>query len=61
VAWQTGFNPVIAMELLAEGGWSGSGMRIPEELDPDPYLARLDRHGIHDAMVVMTPGEYRST
>ena len=23
VGWQTGFNPVIAMELLAEGAWTG--------------------------------------
>lgn len=61
VAWQTGFNPVIAMELLATGAWSGSGVVIPEALDPDPYLALLDRHGIHHAMVEMEPGAHRAT
>ena len=25
VGWQTGFNPVVAMELLDSGAWSGSG------------------------------------
>ena len=32
VGWQTGFNPVLAMELLATGAWSGirrAGPRRP--------------------------------
>ena len=61
VAWQTGFNPVIAMELLASGAWGGSGILGPEALDPDPYLALLDRYGIHHAMVEMEPGRHRPT
>ncbi|MEP7082241.1 MAG: saccharopine dehydrogenase C-terminal domain-containing protein [Chloroflexota bacterium] len=61
VAWQTGFNPVIAMELLASGAWSGAGVRTPEAFDPDPYLALLDRYGIHHAMTEMNPGEHRPT
>jgi saccharopine dehydrogenase (NAD+, L-lysine-forming) len=61
VGWQTGFNPVIAMELLATGAWSGSGVLGPEALDPDPYLALLDRYGIHHARVEMEPGAHRPT
>jgi saccharopine dehydrogenase-like NADP-dependent oxidoreductase len=61
VGWQTGFNPVIAMELLASGAWSGSGVHAPEAFDPDPYLALLDRWGIHHAMVEMEPGAHRPT
>jgi saccharopine dehydrogenase-like NADP-dependent oxidoreductase len=61
VAWQTGFNPVMAMELLATGAWSGRGMLVPESMDPDPYLALLDRHDIHHAMVEMEPGAHRPT
>ncbi len=61
VAWQTGFNPVVAMELLASGAWSGSGVLGPEAFDPDPYLALLDQHGIHHAMVEMEPGRHRPT
>ena len=56
VGWQTGFNPVIAMELLSSGAWSGSGVQAPEAFDPDPYLALLDHYGIHHAMVEMEPG-----
>ena len=61
VGWQTGFNPVIAMELLATGAWAGSGVHAPEAFDPDPYLALLDRYGIHQAMVEMEPGAHRPT
>jgi saccharopine dehydrogenase (NAD+, L-lysine-forming) len=61
VGWQTGFNPVIAMELLATGAWSGSGVHAPEAFDPDPYLALLDHYGIHHAMVEMEPGAHRPT
>lgn len=61
VAWQTGFNPVIAMELLASGAWSGAGVLGPEALDPDPYLGALDTYGIHHAVVEMEPGRHRPT
>jgi saccharopine dehydrogenase (NAD+, L-lysine-forming) len=61
VGWQTGFNPVIAMELLASGAWSGAGVLGPEAFDPDPYLALLDRYGIHHATVDMEPGAHRPT
>jgi saccharopine dehydrogenase-like NADP-dependent oxidoreductase len=61
VGWQTGFNPVLAMELLATGAWSGAGVLGPEAFDPDPYLALMDRYGIHHAMVEMEPGKHRPT
>ena len=61
VAWQTGFNPVIAMELLATGAWSGSGVLGPEAFDPLPYLKLLDGYGIHHSMVEMEPGRHRPT
>ena len=61
VGWQTGFNPVLAMELLATGAWTGSGVLGPEAFDPDPFLALMDRYGIHHAMVEMEPGAHRPT
>ena len=33
----------------------------PEAFDPDPYLALLDDHGIHHAVVEMEPGSHRPT
>jgi saccharopine dehydrogenase (NAD+, L-lysine forming) len=61
VAWQTGFNPVIAMELLASGAWRGAGVLGPEAFDPDPYLALLDQYGIHHATVEMAVGGHQPT
>jgi len=61
VGWETGFNPVIAMELLATGAWTGAGVLGPEAFDPDPYLSLLDRYGIHHALVEMEPGAHRPT
>jgi saccharopine dehydrogenase (NAD+, L-lysine-forming) len=61
VGWQTGFNPVLAMELLVNGTWSGSGVLGPEAFDAAPYLALMDRYGIHHAMVEMEPGAHRPT
>jgi saccharopine dehydrogenase-like NADP-dependent oxidoreductase len=45
VVWQTAVNPVVALELLAEGTWSGTGVLGPEAFDPVPFLDRLGAHG----------------
>ena len=45
VVWQTALNPVIALELLAEGVWRGEGVLGPEALDPVPFLELLAEHG----------------
>ncbi len=41
VVWQTAVNPVIAMELLETGVWSGKGVLGPEAFDPDPFMAKM--------------------
>ena len=41
VVWQTAVNPVVALELLADGTWSGSGVLGPEALPPRPFLDLL--------------------
>lgn len=56
VGYQTGFNPVVAMELVADGVWQGSGVQSVESFDPDPYLAIMDRDGIHHATIDIEPG-----
>jgi len=61
VGWQTGFNPVVGMELLADGTWSGAGVLGPESFDAKPYLDALDRWGIHWAAEEREPGANRPT
>ncbi|GHF14254.1 saccharopine dehydrogenase family protein [Pseudolysinimonas yzui] len=38
VVWQTALNPVIALELLATGVWSGTGVLGPEAFPATPFL-----------------------
>ena len=45
VVWQTAINPVIALELLAAGTWSGAGVLGPEAFDAVPYLDLLTAYG----------------
>ncbi len=44
VVWQTAIFPVVALELIAEGIWSGKGVLGPEAFDPDPFLEKLVSH-----------------
>lgn len=41
VVWQTAINPVVALELLARGVWSGAGVHGPEAFDALPFLDLL--------------------
>jgi saccharopine dehydrogenase-like NADP-dependent oxidoreductase len=41
VVWQTAFNPLVALELIAKGVWTGSGVVGPEVFDPIPFLDLL--------------------
>ncbi|MCI4064385.1 saccharopine dehydrogenase NADP-binding domain-containing protein [Micromonospora sp. R77] len=45
VVWQTAVNPVVALELLATGAWSGAGVLGPEALPPGPFLDLLTDYG----------------
>jgi saccharopine dehydrogenase-like NADP-dependent oxidoreductase len=45
VVWQTAVNPVIALELLANGTWSGTGVLGPEAFDAVPFLELLTEYG----------------
>jgi saccharopine dehydrogenase-like NADP-dependent oxidoreductase len=38
VVWQTALAPALALELLATGVWSGSGVLGPEAFDAKPFL-----------------------
>ena len=38
VVWQTAINPVVALELLADGAWSGTGVLGPEAFAAAPFL-----------------------
>ncbi|MFF7749398.1 saccharopine dehydrogenase family protein [Streptomyces sp. NPDC007971] len=45
VVWQTAVNPVVALELLATGAWSGAGVLGPEAFPAGPFLDLLTAYG----------------
>jgi len=45
VVLQTALNPVVALELLATGSWSGAGVLGPEAFDAVPFLELLNGYG----------------
>jgi saccharopine dehydrogenase-like NADP-dependent oxidoreductase len=45
VVWQTAVNPVVALELIDEGVWEGSGVLGPEAFAPKPFLDKLAELG----------------
>ncbi|MFJ6569493.1 saccharopine dehydrogenase family protein [Streptomyces sp. NPDC091292] len=45
VVWQTAVNPVVALELLASGAWSGAGILGPEAFPARPFLDLLTEYG----------------
>ena len=45
VVLQTALNPVVALELLAGGAWSGTGVLGPEAFDAVPFLDLLGAYG----------------
>jgi saccharopine dehydrogenase-like NADP-dependent oxidoreductase len=45
VVWQTAINPVVGLELLARGTWSGAGVLGPEAFMPKPFLDLLVEYG----------------
>ena len=56
VVWQTAVNPVVALELLDSGAWSGAGVLGPEALPPEPFLDLLNSHGAPWECEERTPG-----
>jgi saccharopine dehydrogenase-like NADP-dependent oxidoreductase len=55
VVWQTAINPVIALELLAGGEWSGAGVLGPEAFAPQPFLDKLAEYGAPHGALELVP------
>ena len=55
VVWQTAINPVVALELIDSGAWSGTGLLGPEALPPRPFLDLLTDYGSPWAREERTP------
>ena len=45
VVWQTAINPLIAMELIANGAWKPTGISGPEWFPAQPFLDLITEYG----------------
>ena len=55
VVWQTAINPVVALELLANGTWKGAGVLGPEAFTPTPFLEKLAEYGAPHGLLELEP------
>ena len=55
VVLQTALNPVVALELLAEGAWRGTGVLGPEAFPAAPFLELLADYGAPHAIEERQP------
>jgi len=55
VVLQTALNPIVALELLATGAWSGVGVLGPEAFPPQPFLELLAAYGEPHGMIEGDP------
>jgi saccharopine dehydrogenase (NAD+, L-lysine-forming) len=46
VSYTTGVPAMIGAMLMLSGTWRGAGVFNVEQLDPDPFMAALNRHGL---------------
>ena len=46
VSYTTGVPAMIGARMILEGKWSGKGVFNVEEMDPDPFMARLNLDGL---------------
>jgi saccharopine dehydrogenase-like NADP-dependent oxidoreductase len=61
VVWQTALHPVVALELLAEGVWSGAGVLGPEAFPAAPFLDALADYGSPHALDERDPAKPLAT
>jgi saccharopine dehydrogenase-like NADP-dependent oxidoreductase len=55
VVWQTALNPVVALELLREGTWAGTGVHGPEAFPARPFLEKLEEHDAPHGVLELEP------
>jgi saccharopine dehydrogenase (NAD+, L-lysine-forming) len=46
VSYTTGVPAMIGAAMILTGQWAGAGVFNMEQMDPDPYMDMLNRHGL---------------
>jgi saccharopine dehydrogenase (NAD+, L-lysine forming) len=46
ISYTTGVPAMIGAMMVATGAWTGAGVFNMEQMDPDPFMEQLNRHGL---------------
>ena len=46
MSYTTGVPAMIGAAMMLTGQWGGAGVFNMEQMDPDPYMDMLNRHGL---------------
>lgn len=46
ISYTTGVPAMIGAMMVLTGAWKGTGVKNVEEFDPDPFMEKLNRHGL---------------
>ena len=60
ISYTAGVPPIAAAVLVAQGTWDARRMVNVEELDPEPFIALLDRTGLPTEYLEIEPDSDRS-
>ena len=52
ISYTTGVPAMIGGLLMLTGEWQGKGVFNMEQLDPDPFMARMNKHGLPWAEII---------
>jgi saccharopine dehydrogenase (NAD+, L-lysine forming) len=55
ISYTTGVPAMIGAHLIADGTWTRKGVWNMEQLDPDPFMDMLNKHGLPWQMVELDP------
>lgn len=56
ISYTTGVPAMIGAHLVADGTWTRDGVWNMEQLDPDPFMEKLNQYGLPWKVVELEPG-----
>jgi len=55
ISYTTGVPAMIGAKMMLEGKWQAPGVWNMEQMDPDPFMADMNQHGL-PWQVIVEPG-----
>jgi saccharopine dehydrogenase (NAD+, L-lysine-forming) len=59
ISYTTGVPAMIGAMMMVSGTWQGKGVFNVEEFDPDPFMEKLNQHGLPWVVKTLRPGQLK--